>query len=73
MHKYYKEKLFTGVALMFIILGALVFSIGTVVWIYNLAVGYNSIITFPGFKAISGLLVMGIGYIILELELIRIK
>ena len=73
MHKYYKEKLFTGVALMFIILGAIIFTVGLVAWFYNMSIGYNSVITFPSFKSIGGLLVMGIGYLILELELIRMK
>lgn len=73
MHKYYKEKLFAGIAIMFILLGAIVFTIGAVTWFYNMIIGSNSIITFPGFKAISGLLIIGIGYIILELELIRLK
>lgn len=73
MNKYYKDKLFSGVAMLFILIGAIVFTVGLVTWVYNMIIGYNTAITFPSFKSIAGLMIMGIGYIILELELIRIK
>lgn len=73
MGKHYSDKGFGGVAMLFIIIGAIVFTIGVVSWLYNVINSTCGFITFPGFKSLAGLLVMGFGYVILELELIRQK
>ena len=66
------NKGFYGVAMFLIILGIIVFAYGVVAGVYNYAV--NQIcFAFPAAKAVGGLIVMSLGYIILELELLRKK
>lgn len=66
------KRSFFGVAMAIILAGAVLFSIGLVAWIFNC---YSSsiVVTNPTIKAIGGLVVIGIGYIILILEEIRKK
>ena len=60
---------FLGVAMAMIIAGAGVLTVGAVEWMSNvfLSIGFSS----PTFKIIGGLVVIALGYIQLELELIR--
>lgn len=70
IHHHPRTKQFTDVSIAFILVGAFIMSYGAVSWIANYASG-TEIVYFPMSKVIGGLIVMGIGYIILELELIR--
>lgn len=67
-----KRRSFFGVAMAIILAGAILFSIGLVAWILN-CYSNSLIITNPSIKAMGGLMIIGIGYIILILELIRKK
>ena len=62
---------FRGVAMALIILGAALFALGGVEWTYNWYAAGT--FTAPLFKVIGGLVVIALGYIHLELELIRIQ
>lgn len=62
---------FLNVAVIFILVGAGLFAIGLVEWILNMWWFYD--FTAPLFKVASGLVVTSLGYIHLELELIRIS
>lgn len=67
-----KKATFFGVALIMILVGAALFAIGGVAWIMNVCTE-STVISIPSIKIIGGLIVMALGYIILELELIRKK
>ena len=60
---------FASVALFFILLGAIIFAVGIVEWILNLGFYEYS---WPLFKVVSGVVIMALGYIHFELELMRI-
>lgn len=62
---------FWGVALFLILAGAAVVALGLVEWLFTLlgAVRFS----LPLFKLVGGLIVTALGYILLELELIRIS
>lgn len=62
---------FFGVAILLIIFGATIFSVGLVMWLFN-CFG-DTTYYFPTVKIIGGLLILAMGYIVLELELIRKK
>ena len=64
-----KEISFYGVGIVLIILGAGILSVGAVEWLFNYfgATGFVA----PLFKVIGGAVVLGLGYIQIELELIR--
>ena len=63
---------FKGVALAFIIFGAGVFAFGIVAWKLSMFWHVASI-SAPFEKAIGGAIITALGYVILELELIRDK
>ena len=65
------EPYFQSVSLALILVGALIFSLGGVEWILNLLADYD--FNAPFLKILGGLVVTGLGYIHLELELIRIS
>ena len=67
-----KKATFYGVALLLIIIGAGLFAIGAVSWILNCYLD-TTVVSIPSLKLMGGLVVMALGYIILELELIRKK
>ena len=67
-----RKRSFFGVAMAIILAGAIIFSIGLVAWILN-SYSNSLIITNPTIKAMGGLMIIGIGYIILILEEIRKK
>lgn len=66
-HKSY----FHGVALSIIIIGASIATIGTVEWISNMAndSGFSS----PALKVIGGLIILALGYVQIEIELLRLQ
>jgi len=66
------QKSFMGVAMATILIGAAVFAFGVVCWIANIGVG-QTIFALPSAKIIGGLVIMSLGYIQLELELLRRK
>lgn len=67
-----KDKSFVGVAGMMILAGVIIFVIGVVGWWVNVTAQEN-LIAFPSLKVIGGLVVMSLGYIQLELGLLRDK
>ena len=69
--KDYDKITFRGVALLFILVGAGLLAFGLVEWILNLWYVYSFV--SPSAKFIGGALIAGVGYIILELELLRRK
>jgi len=72
MFKRDPEKIgFSGVALFIIFAGIVVFSAGLVMWLFNYF--GNTAFNFPASKIIGGLIVIALGYIVLELELLRKK
>jgi hypothetical protein len=63
------EPYFWGVAMMLITIGCTVFAVGVVEWIAN---AYGTAGFFaPTYKLFGGLVVISLGYIVLELELLR--
>ncbi len=67
-----EEKSFLAVALAIILAGAVIFAFGVVGWLINVGQASN-IIALPGLKVIGGLIVISLGYIQLELSLLRRK
>lgn len=60
---------FYSVAMALILCGVVIFSVGLVEWISTLIGSYSYAVPF--FKIIGGLVVIALGYIHLELELLR--
>jgi hypothetical protein len=71
-HREHDAKSFIGVAIAFIIVGAAIFAFGSVAWLVN-AIGESVVIAIPSIKIMGGILIMLLGYIMLELELMRKK
>lgn len=67
-----EEKSFMAVAMMMIVVGVAIFVFGALGWWVNVSAN-ETIIVFPSFKVIGGLVVMSLGYIQLELGLLRHK
>lgn len=65
-----KNKPFYGVALFFIVIGAIIFAFSSVSLLFSIY-GAGTIVSSPFAKSIGGLIVMALGYIQLELELLR--
>lgn len=63
---------FYGVALALILFGAVIAAIGLAAWFLS-AMGFGTICAYPFFKVMGGVVILGIGYIILEVELLRKK
>lgn len=61
---------FYGVGLGLILTGAAIVAVGAVEWLLNYCADYR--FAAPLFKLIGGLIVLGLGYIQLELELLRV-
>lgn len=68
----HEDKTFIGVAMSFILVGAAIFAFGLIGWLVNSMVEEN-INALPSVKVIGGLVVMALGYIQLELGLLRKK
>lgn len=67
-----RNKSFFGVAMAMILAGAILFSVGVVAWIINYY-SNSTVVSAPSLKAMGGLVIIGLGYIILILEEIRRK
>lgn len=64
-----KEISFFGVAILVLLAGAAIFAYGVVAWLFN--VYQDTGFAIPSLKIIGGLVVMSLGYIQLEIELLR--
>lgn len=62
---------FMGVALFVILSGAIILAIGLIQWVFNVFADMSSYA--PSAKVIGGLVVLALGYIVLELEMMRTK
>ena len=67
-----QDNSYIGVAITFIVIGAAIFAFGLVSWLINMSSG-QEVVFVPSMKVIAGLVVMALGYIQLELGLIREK
>jgi len=67
-----KDKSFMAVAIAMILAGVVIFVFGVLGWWINVSASQN-LIAFPSLKVIGGLVVMSLGYIQLELGLLREK
>lgn len=67
-----EDKSFVAVALMMILIGSAVLAYGIVGWLLNVARD-ELIIAFPSLKVMGGLVIISLGYIQLELGLLRNK
>lgn len=67
-----KNATFYGVAIILILIGAALLAIGCASWVLNCYLN-TTIVSIPSLKIIGGLVILSLGYIILELELIRKK
>jgi len=67
-----EEKSFVAVAMMFILIGAAIFAFGLVGWLVNVLQN-ETLLAMPSIKVIGGLVLMSLGYIQLELGLLRRK
>lgn len=62
---------FFGVAILLILAGVVVFSLGSVMWLFNCF--SNTVFSSPSTKVIGGLVILALGYVVLELEFLRKK
>lgn len=67
-----EDKSYVAVAVTFILIGAGLFAFGLVSWLVN-AIGTTTVVSMPSIKIMGGLVIMALGYIQLELGLIREK
>lgn len=67
-----KDHSFYDVSLFIIVIGILVFTYGAVGWLFN-AFGNSCRFVLPSEKVMGGAIIMALGYIQLELELMRAK
>ena len=66
-----KDKPFYGVALFLILVGIVIFAVSGISWLFSVYGAGTVIVSSPFTKIIGGLIVMALGYIQLELELLR--
>lgn len=66
------KKSFLSVAITLIIIGIIFFVLGGLAWLYNTG-GKGLMMTMPAEKMLAGIIIIGLGYITLELELLRTK
>lgn len=67
--KHPKEVSFFEVAVLVIFIGAGLFSLGIVEWFFNYFSAFEA--GYPMLKVISGIIIIALGYIVVELEWIR--
>lgn len=67
-----QDKSFVAVALCVIFFGAAIFAFGASGWLINFAQN-DVVVAIPSMKVIGGLIIMSLGYIQLELGLLRSK
>ena len=65
-------ELLVSITLLMILAGVVIFVFGVLGWWVNVSVAQN-LIAFPSLKVIGGLVIMELGYIQLELGLLRNK
>lgn len=68
----YEKISFAGVGITLILFGAIICGVAFAAWILQ-AMGANTLLALPFFKVLAGVMILGLGYIILELELLRRK
>lgn len=66
------EHSFYGVAMSLIVAGVIIFTYGSAAWLFNIF-SLDSGFYFPSFKVIGGLIIIALGYTVLELEMLRRK
>lgn len=69
----YDKISFKGVGMAFILFGGIVFAFSMAAWFLRFFNLSTETCAFPFFKAIGSAVVIGLGYIILEVELLRKK
>lgn len=62
---------FFGVSILLILAGIIIFSFGTVMWLFNYF--GDSTFSIPSSKIMGGLIILALGYVVLELEFLRKK
>ena len=62
---------FRGVGMLMILIGATFLAVGFVFWLLNFFAGYH--LVSPSLKILGGAILASLGYVILELELLRKK
>lgn len=70
-HKH-EDKSFVSVAIAMIFIGAIIFVFGVLGWWVNVSAN-QTVMALPSSKVMGGLIIMGLGYIQLELGLLRNK
>lgn len=68
----YNKISFHGVGLLLIFVGAIIVAVALASWMV-LLFGGISVCADPIFKAMGGFIILGLGYLILEIELLRKK
>lgn len=68
----HQDKTFVGVAISFILIGAAIFTFGSMAWLVN-SLLEQTVNSMPSAKVIGGLVIMALGYIQLEIGLLRNK
>ena len=68
----YDKISFRGVGLALIIFGVLICGAALAAWLLRYF-GYENVCALPFFKVIGGVIIIGIGYLVLEVELLRKK
>lgn len=68
----YDKISFRAVGIALILFGVIICAIALAAW-FLLLLGYDGILAFPFFKVIGGVIIIGLGYLVLEAELIRKK
>jgi hypothetical protein len=63
---------FYSIGLTLILIGAAIVAFGGTGWLWNYFGGYNAV-AFPSVKIIGGIVIIALGYIQLELDVIRRK
>lgn len=69
-HNERQPRSFLGISIALILMGAAIFATSAAAWFYNYFTD-SSILYYPSTKAMGGLIILALGYIIFELELIR--
>jgi hypothetical protein len=67
-----EDKSFVAVAMTMILIGAAIVAFGLVGWLVNVS-NADVVIVFPSMKIIGGFIIIALGYIQLELGLLRKK
>lgn len=66
----YEKISYKSIGLVFILFGAIVFSFALASWLLQFYGYTGNLCAFPFFKAIGAAVIIGLGYLILEMELL---